>query len=67
MATMERLLSVGIAPIMCKDGEFALLVRWDEVEEKVGAQVPGEEEIRWIAAACVWEFGEGALMERDAL
>lgn len=61
MTTMEHLLALGQVPILCVDGAFGMVIRWGD--DEIGVQVPGEDNIRWIAAKRVTEMLNGALLE----
>jgi hypothetical protein len=64
MATMEKLLELGNAPVICLDGAFGMVIQYGE--DEIGVQVPGEDDIRWIAAERVNDLGGGALVEVEA-
>lgn len=49
------------APIILADGQFGIVIRWHE--GKVGVQVPGEEDIRWLKVETITDLGNGALIE----
>lgn len=57
--------SVSPLPILLADGHFGLVIQWDDHRDKIGVQVYGEDNIRWIDAAQVFDKGNGALIQRD--
>lgn len=63
MATMERLLELGQAPILLLDGMYGLIIRWGD--DEVGVQVPSEDGVRWLAAERIDFIGRDALVEID--
>lgn len=58
---MKMLASERNLPARLVDGSFALLIRWDRNE--AGFQVPGEEDMRWVALTRLADLGNGALQE----
>ena len=49
------------SPIRLSDGKFGIIIRTGEAE--TGVQVPGEEDIRWIALSTISIVDGGALIE----
>jgi len=64
---IEELADFGEVPILLKDGEIGLVVRWDtgdSANSSIGIQVSGEDEFRWLPARSVENLGNGALIQR---
>ena len=53
-------------PVILKDGKIGLLLLLPGDDDKVGIQVPGEEEHRWIHISEIEERGKSALAEIGA-
>jgi hypothetical protein len=58
----QELLSLeSNSPIRLSDGKFGIIIRTGE--DEAGVQVPGEEDIRWLALPTIGIVGDGALVE----
>lgn len=47
---------------MFPGGRFGLVIRWDDIRKEIGIQQPGADDIKWIHASEVTEYGDGALV-----
>lgn len=56
----------GMPPVILRDGKMGLLLLLPGEDEKVGIQVPGEDEHRWLPISEIEERGKGALAEIGA-
>lgn len=67
--TYEEIAALGQVPILVRGRKTGLIVRWNDQEQEIGVQVPGEEELRWIAAADIVNLAVSgdALATIDAL
>ena len=59
---LQRLLELGECPIMFPGGGFGLVIRWDDTCNEIGIQRPGADDIQWIHASEITEYGVGALV-----
>jgi len=57
----QRLMEIGECPIMYPGGGFGLVIRWDDTRNEIGIQLPGADDIKWIHASEITEYGVGAL------
>ena len=55
-----------MAPVILKDGKIGLLLLLPGDDDKVGIQVPGEDEHRWIHITQIERRGQSALAQIGA-
>jgi hypothetical protein len=58
----QRLVELGECPIMFPGGGIGLVIRWDDTRNEIGIQRPGADNIKWVHASEVTEYGVGALV-----
>ena len=62
----QQLFDIGQCPILFPDGGFGLVIRWDDIRNEIGIQrYPGTDNIEWVNASKVTDYGGGALVVTD--
>lgn len=57
----QRLMELGECPIMFSSGEYGMVIRWDDIRNEIGVQIPGADNIKWVHASKITDCGNGAL------
>ena len=58
----QRLFELGECPIMFSGGECGMVIRWDDICNEIGIQIPDDDNIRWVHTSKVTDCGNGALL-----
>ena len=58
----QRLFELGECPILLSSGEIGMIIRWDDVRNEVGVQIPGADNIEWVHTSKI-NCDVGALVE----
>lgn len=58
----QRLFELGECPILLSSGGIGMIIRWDDIRNEVGVQIPGADNIEWVHASKI-NCDVGALVE----
>ena len=47
---------------MFSGGECGMVIRWDDICNEIGIQIPDDDNIRWVHTSKVTDCGNGALL-----